>query len=96
VNRLDRGLLVVCQPLTSSIHLFASPALMSKRFKLIFLSEHEQYITDVGCTVTVRSGDSVLPDPISRLIRCPDQTARIRIASHSVYLDIEGSVCPRF
>lgn len=72
---------------------------MSKRFKLLFLSEHEQYLTDVGCSVDVRKiqGGAALPAnvPVSiiRLLKSGGFRGRLRIGSSSLFLDLESIVC---
>ena len=72
---------------------------MSKRFKLVFLTENEEYLTDVGCTLDARrivpqGGDSAsLPPSISRLVKSGGFRGRLRVASKSIYLDLEAIVC---
>ncbi len=71
---------------------------MAKRFKLIFLAEQEQYITDIGCTITVRfsGSESALPSgatsSVKKLLSSGELRGRLRICSFSVYLDIDSLV----
>jgi len=68
---------------------------MSKRFKLVFLGENEEYITDVGCTVDIRrtvtssENTTTYPQTLTRLIKSGGFNGRLRVASHSVYLDLD-------
>ena len=72
---------------------------MSKRFKLVFLTENEEYLTDVGCTVDARRLGTApaeitsLPGSISRLVKSGGFRGRLRVASKSIYLDLEVIVC---
>jgi hypothetical protein len=71
---------------------------MSKRFKLVFLGEDEEYITDVGCTVDMRrisvhnEATSSYPSSLTRLVRSGGFTGRLRVASNSIYLDLDSIV----
>ena len=71
---------------------------MSKRFKLVFLAENEDYIIEIGCTVDARrlgsaSMDSIQPtSSISKLVKSGGFRGRLRVASKSVYLDLETIV----
>ena len=71
---------------------------MSKRFKLVFLSENEDYITDVGCSIDVRrmkSGvelDPTVPPSLAKLFHGGEFKGRIRLGSMAVYLDFEAMV----
>lgn len=72
---------------------------MSKRFKLVFLCENEEYITDIGCTVDTRRLGGVVPDSdlsnsiLSRFVKSGGFKGRFRIGSKSIYLDLESVVC---
>lgn len=68
---------------------------MSKRFKLLFLAENEEYLKDVGCAVKsqlIKVDDSgKIPDgPINSLVRGYEFRGRLRIGSFSLVLDLEG------
>ena len=69
---------------------------MSKRFKLVFLSENEDYITDVGCSIDVRRSntgnhlDPGIPGSLAKLFRGGEFKGRIRIGSMALYLDFDA------
>jgi hypothetical protein len=72
---------------------------MSKRFKLVFLCENEEYITDIGCTVDTRRLGGVITESaslnttVSRFVKSGGFKGRLRIGSKSIYLDLESVVC---
>ena len=72
---------------------------MSKRFKLVFLTENEEYLTDVGCTIDARriggspADTASLPTSLGRLVKSGGFRGRLRVGSKSIYLDLESIVC---
>jgi hypothetical protein len=70
---------------------------MSKRFKLIYLGENEEYLRDVGCSIDVRrlpatKADVDIPQTLDRLLRSGGFKGRLRVGSQSLFLEIEGIV----
>lgn len=71
---------------------------MSKRFKLIFLGENEEYLRDIGCSVDARvlinAADKLsetIPS-LKKIITGGGYRGRLRIGSNSLFLDLEGLV----
>ena len=68
---------------------------MSRAFKLVFLEESEEYITDFGCTVDGRlcepstSLPPSYPYSIVKLVKSGQFRGRMRLGSHALYLDLE-------
>jgi hypothetical protein len=65
----------------------------------VFLAENEDYIQDVGCSFDCRalesdtlSGDS-LPANLCKFFKSGGFRGRLRIASSSIYVDIDTIVC---
>ena len=70
---------------------------MSKRFKLIYLGENEEYLRDVGCSIDARklpglSSEVEIPQVLDRLLRSGGFKGRLRVGSQSLFLEIEGIV----
>lgn len=74
---------------------------MSRRFKLVFLAENEEYIKDVGCTVDGRltASNSLavesLPAVVSKFFKSGGFRGRLRIGSASLFADLDMIVCNR-
>jgi hypothetical protein len=71
---------------------------MTKRFKLVFLGENEEYLRDIGCSIESRKLESTAEDPpagtaLEKIIRSGGFYGRLRIGSQSLILDIDGIVC---
>ncbi len=76
------------------------PFRMSKRFKLLFLGENEGYLRDIGCYVDAKvplseqsDREQTLNHQLDRFIRGENYRGRLRIATNSLVLDLEGIVC---
>lgn len=67
---------------------------MSRSFKLVFLEENEEYISDIGCLINVLPPSSPLPSTTSfsivQLVKATQYRGRLRIGSHAMYLDLES------
>ena len=73
---------------------------MSKRFKLVFLGENEEYLTDIGCTMDTRMLNSSGVETeenchtsLLKLLRSGGSRGRLRIGSYALYLDLDNVVC---
>ena len=80
------------------VSVFPIRQLMTKRFKLLFLGENEEYLRDVGCSVETRKLENPASDPpagsaLEKIIRSGGFHGRLRIGSLSLILDIDGIVC---
>ena len=72
---------------------------MSKRFKLLFLGENEEYLRDIGCSVETRlmrtenpGSDRLFCASLNRISQGGHYRGRLRIGTNSLFLDLEGIV----